>query len=135
VARIGLIGAGIGIFILAGIGFFAPVAPNGYTTPQLNDLCVAGYFENAWVALGGKMMFGQNWEQLIKQDCENLAVTTGAIYLLGIGGVIVLIVGSVMRGPKILPDPSSTEILKERYAKGEITKEEFEQKKKDLENS
>ena len=134
-ARIGLIGAGIGIFILAGIGFFAPVAPNGYTTPQLNDLCVAGYFQNAWVALGGKMMFGQNWEQLIKQDCENLAVTTGAIYLLGIGGVIVLIVGSVMRGPKILPDPSSTEILKERYAKGEITKEEFEQKKKDLENS
>jgi len=134
-ARIGVICAGIGILILAGFGFFTPVTPNGYTTPQLNDLCVAGYFENAWVALGGKMMFGQNWEQLIKQDCENLAVNTGVIYLLGIGGVIVLILGSVIRGPKILPDPSSIETLKERYAKGEITKEEFERMKKDLENS
>jgi len=99
-ARIWVICAGIGILILAGFGFFTPVTPNGYTTPQLNDLCVAGYFENAWVALGGKMMFGQNWEQLIKQDCENLAVNTGVIYLLGIVGLIVLIVGGVVPGKK-----------------------------------
>ena len=81
------------------------------------------------------MMFGPDFQQKVLEDCKRLEAVTGGIYLLGIVGVIVLIVGSVMRGPKILPDPSSTEILKERYAKGEITKEEFEQKKKDLENS
>ena len=134
-ARIGVIGAGIGIIILAGFGFFTPAAPNGITTPQLNDLCVAGYFENAWVAMGNRMMFGPDFQQKVLEDCKRLEAVTGGIYLLGIVGVIVLIVGSVMRGPKILPDPSSTEILKERYAKGEITKEEFERMKKDLENS
>ncbi|MFC1863214.1 SHOCT domain-containing protein [Thermodesulfobacteriota bacterium] len=33
-----------------------------------------------------------------------------------------------------LPDTNSMEILKERYARGEIERDEFEQKKQDLEN-
>ena len=134
-ARIGVIGVGIGILILAGFGFFTPVAPNGITTPQLDDLCASGYFENVWVAMGNRMMFGPDFQQKVLEDCNNIAIQTAVIYLLGIGGAIVLILGCVIRGPKILPVPSSIEILKERYAKGEITKEEFERMKKDLENS
>ena len=58
------------------------------------------------------------------------------IPLLLVVGVILLIVWLVRRQPSISTPSSPTtpiEILKTRYAKGEITKEQFEQMKKDVE--
>ena len=53
-----------------------------------------------------------------------------------IGLVIWLIVHATKRKDYYIPPPSPEtplDILKKRYAKGEITKEQFEQMKKDLE--
>lgn len=53
---------------------------------------------------------------------------------------ILIIVGIVALGKRVIDRPGGTprgksalDILKERYARGEIGKEEFEQKKRDLE--
>lgn len=46
--------------------------------------------------------------------------------------LIVWIARSVGSGANPRPDSKALDILKERYAKGEINKEEFETKKKDL---
>jgi putative membrane protein len=51
------------------------------------------------------------------------------------GGLIALIVWVItkfVRGKDISPKYNSLDIAKERYAKGEISKEEFEQIKRDL---
>ena len=54
-------------------------------------------------------------------------------WFLLIGGIVWL-VQSLVRGTRAgtPPDESPLEILKRRYAKGEITKEQFEQMKRDL---
>ena len=63
----------------------------------------------------------------------------GLIMWLVFIGVIILIVFLVMqfsKGKSKEPNPheSALDILKKRYARGEITKEEFEQMKQDLNN-
>jgi len=56
------------------------------------------------------------------------------IYGAGVLGVILIIVGAVVPSKsKEEEDSNSLDILKDRYAKGEITKEEFDKMKKDLE--
>ena len=59
----------------------------------------------------------------------------GLFMLLFWAGLIVLIVWGVMKlgkGGGTVPKSNPLDIAKERYAKGEISKEEFEQIKKDL---
>ena len=58
----------------------------------------------------------------------------GVFRLLLIGGAIVAIVMVVNRGggARWHRDDSAVETLRRRYASGEISKEEFEQKMKDL---
>jgi putative membrane protein len=59
----------------------------------------------------------------------------GILSLLFLAGLIVLIVWGVRKlseGGSTAAKSDSIEIAKERYVKGEISKEEFEQLKKDL---
>ncbi len=51
------------------------------------------------------------------------------LVILGVVYLIKLIAGGARREEK---RDTALDILKQRYAKGEITKEEFEEKKKDL---
>jgi putative membrane protein len=61
---------------------------------------------------------------------------------MGLGWIVILIaivavVWLLMRGPLAggaQAERSAVDILKERYARGEIGREEFEQKKRDLES-
>ncbi len=60
-----------------------------------------------------------------------------AIFWIVAAVVVVLILFALKyfmsKGPAGKPEKSSLEILKERYARGEISKAEFEEMKKDLE--
>lgn len=58
-------------------------------------------------------------------------------WLLIIGGIVLLVVWAVGRGGMATlggtrPQDSALEILKQRYARGEITKEQFDQMRRDL---
>ncbi len=67
---------------------------------------------------------------------------SGAMVLMGIamlvfwGGIIALVIWLIVRLTRSGPTPSqrgnALDIARERYARGEITKEEFDQIKKDL---
>ena len=56
-------------------------------------------------------------------------------WVLVIGGIILLVVWTVQKttgGRAGRSQESALEILKKRYARGEITKEEYEEKKRDM---
>jgi putative membrane protein len=64
-----------------------------------------------------------------------VAIIMIVFWALIISGIVVLIVGIARgRGTGLMSGStnSALEILKQRYAKGEISKQEFEEKKKDL---
>lgn len=75
-------------------------------------------------------MFGRGW------DMWPGFFGIGWLVNLIIFGLIIWLVVTIINRSKqqhILPkENKALEILKERYAKGEISKEEFEEKKKDL---
>ena len=52
--------------------------------------------------------------------------------VLTVTGIIIIIVGVIVSVKSTIKGTSNLEILKERYAKGEITKEEFDKMKEDL---
>lgn len=56
------------------------------------------------------------------------------VWVLIIAGIVVLVRSLMQTRQGGMGDRSALDILKERYAKGEINKEEFEHKKKDLMN-
>ncbi len=52
--------------------------------------------------------------------------------IMTVTGIIIIGVGIFIRVKSRIKATSNIEILKERYAKGEITKEEFDKMKEDL---
>lgn len=81
-----------------------------------------GHDNDGW-GMGGWPMMGGMWCPIV--------------WLVVAVALVVLIVLAVKyftpKGPAGKAEKSSLEILKERYAKGEISKAEFEEMKKDLE--
>lgn len=71
--------------------------------------------------------YGMGWFGTIIMAAFWIAVIVGIVLLIRW-----LVVSTRTEGHKAQPKDSSWEILKTRYAKGEIDKKEFEEKKKDL---
>jgi putative membrane protein len=80
--------------------------------------------------MGPGMMggYGMGWFGTIFMLIFWVLVIVGLIFL------IKWLIQTTKRGPEVMYSSSSRalDILKERYAKGEIDKEEFEEKKRDL---
>ena len=133
-ARVGVLSVGIVLLAAGAAGYIAPVTATGFTIPQVYDLCQS---DMAQFAQSLEMFVGSQEITKICMDFKNYAF---AVYGSGVVGIILVIVGAVTSGAKqdesqLEDDDEPIQILKERYAKGEITKEEFEQMKKDLKNS
>jgi putative membrane protein len=72
--------------------------------------------------IGYDMMYGYNW----------IFMLFGILLIVGIVLLAVWLFRQSGTGPGHGREETPLEILKKRYAKGEIDKEEFEQKKRDL---
>ena len=130
--RWGLIIAGIIILNVGSVGYFWQT-DRGYSFPQINDFCSSDL---------GKL--AQWWgEQDIRENCNFAQMVTITIFGFVILGIALIIAGAVVSGErkesesiritgKDEEDNDSLEILKKRYAKGEISKEEFDKMKEDL---
>lgn len=62
-------------------------------------------------------------------------LVNAVFWILVIVGIVLLAVWAVRRvggGERSKAEESALEILKKRYARGEITKEEYEEKKRDI---
>jgi putative membrane protein len=77
--------------------------------------------------MGGWGYGGLGWLGIILMVLFWLAVIVGIIFLIRW-----LAVSAAVKGSGATSGDSPLDILKKRYARGEINKEEFEQKKKDL---
>jgi len=71
--------------------------------------------------------YGMGWFGMIIMAAFWIAVIVGIIFLIRW-----LVLSTRASGNKVHLEDSALEILKKRYARGEINKEEFEEKKKDL---
>ena len=126
-AKGGILGAGIFFIIIAGAGFVIPIS-EGYTFIGINDLCSSGFGQ-----------LGQAFSGEMQKNCSQYKMVSYGIYGAGILGLVLIIVGAVVPGNK--RESTSTreveddalDILEKRYAKGEISKDEFDKMKKDLE--
>jgi len=119
---------GILFLFLAIIGYILPIAgEEGYSIPDVAALCNSGMGQ-----------LGQAFSGDIVKACSEYNAFLIGIYGSGILGLILIIVGSVVSGgqkevhPEREVEDDAIDILEKRYAKGELSKEEFDKMKKDL---
>lgn len=96
---------------------------------MLSLTSVYGYTQMGPSMMGPGMMnwgYGMGWGWSIIMMAFWIAVIVGIIFLIR------WVVLSTDRRRETRGEDSALEILKQRYAKGEINKEEFTEKKKDL---
>jgi putative membrane protein len=89
---------------------------------------ISGWQDGGWGMMGPGMMGGFGWMWF-------MPIFFILFWGLVIWGIVALVRGlSGSRGADSVPPTadSALEILKRRYARGEINKEEYEEKKKDL---
>jgi len=138
VVNIAIVSVGCLLLVIAVIGYILPMGDIGLTVIGVDQLCSSGFGQ-----------LGQAFSGDAQQICGQYKIMALAIYGLGLLGIILIIVGSVVKGNKTekeedgqhllrdelnpKEDETSMKILKERYAKGEISKEEFDDMKKNLE--
>lgn len=82
-----------------------------------------GYGNGRWGMMGG---WG-GWAPL--------TLLSNLIFWVAIIALGLYLFKKVMRSSEMEGSQRAIDILRERYAKGELTKEEFEQQKKDIQNS
>lgn len=109
---------GIVLVSIALIGYVIPV-DEGYSIPEVVALCSTDMGQ-----------LGQAFSGDIVKACSEFNVFLMGVYGFGISGAVLMIVGAII--PESSKKNTSLDILKERYAKGDITKEEFDKMKKDL---
>ena len=87
---------------------------------------VSGWQDGGWGMMGSGMMGGFSWWWF-------MPIFMILFWGLVIWGIVALVRGlSGSRGSDSSRADSALEVLKKRYARGEINKEEYEEKKKDI---
>ena len=125
-AGTGIFVVGVFLLVIALIGYVIPI-DEGYSIPQVVGLCNSGMGE-----------LGQAFSGEIVKGCSEFNGLLMGVYGAGILGVVLMIVGAVRTGKKKEDyekevEDDAIDILEKRYAKGELSKEEFDKMKKDLE--
>ncbi len=87
-ARVGVLGFGIILLVLATIGYIMP-NDMGLTIPEANDLCTSN--------LG---RIGQLFSGDTQQACSEMKYITFGIYGFGLIGIILVIVGALVSSKK-----------------------------------
>ena len=114
-----VLAGGIVVLIMAIVASFLPISEDGHNAFQDDELCSSGVNQMA-------LFYGMID---VQQACQLAKLITFGIYGVGLIGIILIVVGSVTSGKK-----EEDELQREeRYAKGEITKGEFESKKSNRE--
>ena len=133
-AKAGLIVVGFLILIISIFGYNIPLGvteadPNvALTVPAAVGICNSGMGQLGQAFSGEAVKICSDWNNLLY-----------VIYGAGILGLLLIISGAVIPGGQKEAhhereyDDDALDILEKRYAKGEITKEEFDKMKKDLE--
>ncbi len=99
----------------------------------LTGMLGAGMMGGWWPMMGGGMMGGWwgpgfGWWGLVM-------MVFWVLFIIGIVLLVAWIVRQLAAGPSVTGRTRALEILQERYARGEITREQYEQMRRDLDAS